>query len=39
MAGNVEHVWFGNVEFGSVALSDGELLGSVVYGMSVGELL
>ena len=35
----MEHVQFGTVEFGSVALSDGEVLGSVVCGMSVGELL
>ena len=35
----MEHVRFGNVEFGSVALADVELFGSVVCSMSVGELL
>ena len=37
--GNVEHVRFVNVEFGGVALSNVELFGSVVCGMSVVELL
>ena len=37
--GNVEHVRFGNVEFGDVALGNVELFGSVVCGMSVVELL
>ena len=40
--GNVEHVRFGNVEFGSVTyvrLGNVELFGSVVCGMSVVELL
>ena len=39
---NVEHVRFGNVEFGSVTyvrLGNVELFGSVVCGMSVVELL
>ena len=37
--GNVEHVRFGNVEFGSVALGTIQLFGSVVCGMSGIELL
>ena len=37
--GNVEHVRFGNVEFGDVALGNVELFGSVVCSMSVVELL
>ena len=37
--GNVEHVRFGNVEFGDVVLGNVELFGSVVCGMSVIEVL
>ena len=37
--GNVEHVRFGNIELGDVALGNVELFGSVVCGMSVVELL
>ena len=33
--GNVEHVRFGNVEFGDVPLGNVELFGSIVCGMSV----
>ena len=37
--GNVEYVRLGNVEFGSGAVGNVELFGSVVCGMSVFELL
>ena len=37
--GNVEHVRFGNVECGDIALGNVVLFGSVVCGMSVVELL